>query len=428
MTSICTQCGMAWTQVTSAEESNRCLRCRYPGGVRVVDPTPVPWTGTWCPQCGPDVACDDEGCCTSCGATCVGEGVEQALAWRAGVPAAHPPCGPSEPMTEGEMISPEWWRSPACAFRGPVDTILRLLEQEEISRRKALELLAYLYAASPYDLRAEHVPPPPPAPWAPWAKLNWCDDLPDITVRKACRRRMKLGGADAQALEHALTITERERDDARRQAEDLEAGVAAGRRAAQACREVTNALRAVEEVLDDRKAEDGPSIARRVEMLCDVAGERDEIQTARIRAEDERDSIRAVVDAVDVVLHGAGVHHASRAEAVKRVLRDRDVLLLCRRSVDATQAFIACGQQPTLDPGGSAEYRKSRRAMEQAHAAAVAAMAGEAGTDDQEERCNQCGRRREPWQSKDDARCPMHAVPEPYSSCDGTLVTEVAKP
>jgi len=35
-----------------------------------------------------------------------------------------------------------------------------------------------------------------------------------ITVRKACRIQMPLDGADAQALEHALTITERERDEA----------------------------------------------------------------------------------------------------------------------------------------------------------------------------------------------------------------------
>lgn len=33
-----------------------------------------------------------------------------------------------------------------------------------------------------------------------------------ITVREACRRKMPLDGADAQALEHALTMTERERD------------------------------------------------------------------------------------------------------------------------------------------------------------------------------------------------------------------------
>lgn len=35
-----------------------------------------------------------------------------------------------------------------------------------------------------------------------------------VEVREGCRRRMPLDGADAQALEHALTITERERDTA----------------------------------------------------------------------------------------------------------------------------------------------------------------------------------------------------------------------
>lgn len=38
---------------------------------------------------------------------------------------------------------------------------------------------------------------------------------PTLTVREACRRRMPLDGTDAQALEHAITITERERDEAR---------------------------------------------------------------------------------------------------------------------------------------------------------------------------------------------------------------------
>jgi hypothetical protein len=42
-----------------------------------------------------------------------------------------------------------------------------------------------------------------------------------ITVRKACRRRMPLDGTDAQALEHALTITERERDEALAEVERL---------------------------------------------------------------------------------------------------------------------------------------------------------------------------------------------------------------
>lgn len=36
--------------------------------------------------------------------------------------------------------------------------------------------------------------------------------MSNLTIREACRRRMPLDGADAQALEHALTITERERD------------------------------------------------------------------------------------------------------------------------------------------------------------------------------------------------------------------------
>ena len=48
------------------------------------------WTGTWCPQCGPDVSCDDDGCCSACGATAVGEGTEQALALRASVDPTHP--------------------------------------------------------------------------------------------------------------------------------------------------------------------------------------------------------------------------------------------------------------------------------------------------------------------------------------------------
>ncbi len=44
---------------------------------------------------------------------------------------------------------------------------------------------------------------------------------PRLTVREACRRRMFLDGADAQALEHALTITERERDEAVRTLEGI---------------------------------------------------------------------------------------------------------------------------------------------------------------------------------------------------------------
>ncbi len=44
-----------------------------------------------------------------------------------------------------------------------------------------------------------------------------CGSTPEhaLTVREACRKGRPLGGADAQALEHALTMTERERDELR---------------------------------------------------------------------------------------------------------------------------------------------------------------------------------------------------------------------
>lgn len=43
-----------------------------------------------------------------------------------------------------------------------------------------------------------------------------------LTVREACRRRIWLNGTDAQALEHALTIAKRERDEAQARIAELE--------------------------------------------------------------------------------------------------------------------------------------------------------------------------------------------------------------
>lgn len=37
------------------------------------------------------------------------------------------------------------------------------------------------------------------------------------------------------------------------------------------------------------------------------------------------------------------------------------------------------------------------------------------------DQCDQCGARRGDWQDPNDPFCPNHAVPEPYSSCDGLL-------
>lgn len=50
-----------------------------------------------------------------------------------------------------------------------------------------------------------------------------------LTVREAARRRLPLSGPDAQALEGALALTERERDEARTEAERLRAALAKAR-------------------------------------------------------------------------------------------------------------------------------------------------------------------------------------------------------
>ena len=49
-------------------------------------------------------------------------------------------------------------------------------------------------------------------------------------------------------------------------------------------------------------------------------------------------------------------------------------LLACEQAVIAMQAFRSCGEQPTLDLGGSDEYRRLRRLAERAFEAAVAAL------------------------------------------------------
>ena len=40
-------------------------------------------TKTWCPQCGPDVDVDEDGCCGACGADATGDGADRAHRWRA---------------------------------------------------------------------------------------------------------------------------------------------------------------------------------------------------------------------------------------------------------------------------------------------------------------------------------------------------------
>lgn len=83
-------------------------------------------------------------------------------------------CGADEPPLGEEIGTFKWWDSPPFAFRGPIDTILRLLEQQEITRAKARELLVFLDSVRHRTRRSRIARRP--SPLVPWNKLNWSDD------------------------------------------------------------------------------------------------------------------------------------------------------------------------------------------------------------------------------------------------------------
>ena len=89
---------------------------------------------------------------------------------------ARPCC---EGKTKDNIGSRRWWQvTPLYGAQGIADHILRLLEQEAISRRKAGELLAW---GEHVRLHADGCPPHcerlSDPPGAPWDTLNWCDDV-----------------------------------------------------------------------------------------------------------------------------------------------------------------------------------------------------------------------------------------------------------
>lgn len=78
-------------------------------------------------------------------------------------------------MSEPGIGSREWWRVHSLfSLRGPVDSILRLLEQREITRGRAREIL--FYAARVTGGFWMKPAPEETPPEAPWDKLNWCGD------------------------------------------------------------------------------------------------------------------------------------------------------------------------------------------------------------------------------------------------------------
>ncbi len=71
------------------------------------------------------------------------------------------------PIRAEDEAFEEMWDARPWDKRGPVDAILRLLEQGEITRGKAMELL-YQRLRLFMTIRP-----------APWDRLNWCDaDIP----------------------------------------------------------------------------------------------------------------------------------------------------------------------------------------------------------------------------------------------------------
>ena len=83
-------------------------------------------------------------------------------AWRRGRPVA------TDHDNVSEIGSEAWWqKTPMDGPHGVLDTILRLLEQEEITRAKAIELIEFSYGAYiAYEGAPEY-------PIAPWDKVNW---------------------------------------------------------------------------------------------------------------------------------------------------------------------------------------------------------------------------------------------------------------
>ena len=91
-------------------------------------------------------------------------------------------------MAEPVIGTREWWLVASLfSLRGPVESTLRLLEQQEITRAEARELL--FYAARVTGGFWMKPAPEESLPDAPWDKLNWSGDaVPDAGAATSRRR------------------------------------------------------------------------------------------------------------------------------------------------------------------------------------------------------------------------------------------------
>lgn len=80
---------------------------------------------TFCPQCGPDVDIDEEGCCLTCGATAVGSAVRDIASLQAVLDAVRADCERAKEVA-GRMASVE----ASAATLVLADRILRVCDGE----------------------------------------------------------------------------------------------------------------------------------------------------------------------------------------------------------------------------------------------------------------------------------------------------------
>jgi len=153
----------------------------------------------------------------------------------------------------------------------------------------------------------------------------------NISVREACRRRQAIGGADAQALEGALSMTESERDDARAQ-------LAAEKARADQMSDLYNSAANAQQNAIARAETIDENLVTAIESLRTAERSRDELGI-QLAAQSER--LRLAMDAVKK-LKTFRDSIAFNADGTRiRVINSIDICAMWDESNDAVAALDA---------------------------------------------------------------------------------------